>query len=159
MSQIPARPGRYFSWDEWARSSRATALGLDNDPRRSREDALRIVAWCRAVGDPFREFLGRPLRITSGYRSAALNRALGGSRTSQHVLGEAADLKVEGLSAEALAWAILESKVPFDQLIWYAPSRGGHVHLSYTERRANRGEVRYAPPDGGYPLARPKAPK
>jgi hypothetical protein len=64
--------------------------------------------------------------------------------------GEAVDIKATGLSAEQLAGAIVRTGLPFDQVIWYAPERGGHVHLSYTEKRPNRWEVLYAPPAGGY---------
>jgi zinc D-Ala-D-Ala carboxypeptidase len=140
--------GRFFSWAEVTASGAASRLGLDNTPPPEAQAALeRLVA---VVLDPLRSQLGRPIVVTSGYRSAAVNRAVSGSPTSQHMSGEAVDIKATGLSAEQLAGAIVRTGLPFDQVIWYAPERGGHVHLSYTEKRPNRWEVLYAPPAGGY---------
>ena len=63
---------------------------------------------------------------------------------------EAVDIKVDGMSAQELAAFILRSGLPVDQVIWYAPERGGHVHLSYTRARANRRQAMHAPAGGGY---------
>jgi hypothetical protein len=84
------------------------------------------------------------------YRVPLVNRAGSGSPTSQHMLGEAADIKVDGVAAEALAAAIVSLGVPFDQVLWYAPERGGHVHVSFTEKRTNRRQTLHAPAGGGY---------
>jgi hypothetical protein len=67
-----------------------------------------------------------------------------------HSLGEAADLMVRGLGAQDVARLIVRLGMPFDQLIWYAPERGGHVHVSLTVRRPNKGETLHAPPGDGY---------
>jgi zinc D-Ala-D-Ala carboxypeptidase len=151
---IPERPGWFFTWGEFSRSSAASRLGLRNDPRDVEAHWRAVVKWCIEVGDPLRRYLGRPIAITSGYRSEAVNRAIGGARSSQHLRGEAADIKVEGLSAEELAGAVCDSRVPFDQLIWYAPSRGGHVHVSVAARP--RSDIRYGAPDGSYPRSVPR---
>ncbi|HET6497248.1 MAG TPA: D-Ala-D-Ala carboxypeptidase family metallohydrolase, partial [Thermoleophilia bacterium] len=105
-------------------------------------------AW--TVLEPIREAVARPVRVTSGYRSPAVNAAVGGSSRSQHSKGEAADIKVDGMAAPELRNAIVAAGVPFDQLIWYAPERGGHVHVSYAIGRTQRGQVIYAPAGGGY---------
>jgi zinc D-Ala-D-Ala carboxypeptidase len=140
--------GRFFSWAELTASGAASRLGLDNTPPPAAQVAMqRLVA---VLLDPLRERLGRPIVVTSGYRSAAVNRAVSGSPTSQHMSGEAVDIKVAGMSAQELANAVVRSGLPFDQVIWYAPERGGHVHVSYTEKRANRREVLHAPVAGGY---------
>ena len=68
----------------------------------------------------------------------------------QHVRGEAADIKVPGTSSEEVVRVLVHSGIPFDQAIWYAPERGGHVHVSYTARRANRRQTLHAPASGGY---------
>ena len=62
-------------------------------------------------------------------------------------------------AAEALATAIVRLSVPFDQVIWYAPERGGHVHVSFTTKRRNRSETLHAPAAGGYVPWRPSAPR
>ncbi|MFT5684304.1 MAG: hypothetical protein ACI8RZ_005245, partial [Myxococcota bacterium] len=96
------QPGRYFTWAEFKKSGTASRLGLDNTPTPAAQ--ARIGQLCVAVLDPLRAHLGRPIRITSGYRAPAVNKALkGASSTSQHMLGEAVDFKVEGISAEQLA--------------------------------------------------------
>jgi uncharacterized protein YcbK (DUF882 family) len=103
-----------------------------------------------ALLDPLRAALGKPVRVTSGFRSPEVNQAVKGSPTSQHMLGEAADIKTDGLNASELLAVIVRSELPFDQAIGYDPERGGHVHVSYTIRRANRREMLWAPASGGY---------
>ena len=145
---LKSKLGQFFTLAELVRSTAADRLGLDNTPPPAVQAKLeRLVAQ---VLDPLRAHLGRPVRITSGYRSFAVNKALDGSPTSQHMLGEAVDIKADGLTAVELATVILRLGVPVDQVIWYDPERGGHVHVSYTTVRANRGETLHAPASGGY---------
>lgn len=124
------RPGRSFSWAEMT----TTAQPLDNTPPP--EAQARLVALCAAVLDPLRQALGKPVRINSGFRSAAVNKAIGGSTTSQHMVGEAADIRVEGMTPQQLATFIAAERLPFDQLIW-EPT---WVHVSYSIGR-QRGET------------------
>ena len=143
------QPGRFFSWLEFTRSGTASRLKLDNTP--TPEAAARIKQLCKAILDPLRAHLSRAVRITSGYRAPAVNKALkGAASNSQHMAGEAADIKVAGIPAEQLAAIIVRLGLPFDQVIWYDAERGGHVHVSFTTRRANRGEMLHAPAGGGY---------
>lgn len=145
---LKSKLGQFFTLAELVRSTAADRLGLDNTPPPAAQAKLeRLVA---TVLDPLRAHLGRPVRITSGYRSFAVNKALDGSPTSQHMLGEAVDIKADGLTAVELATVILRLGVPVDQVIWYDPERGGHVHVSYTETRSNRRETLHAPVGGGY---------
>lgn len=147
------RPGRHFTWAEFERSRTAARLGIDNtvtDP----EHRGAIKHLCLTVLDPLRAALGRPVRITSGYRSAALNDAIGGAQNSQHMRGEAADIKVDGIAAEDLARRIAALGLPVDQVVWYDAERGGHVHVSAVRPRL-RGQYLHAPSSGGY---RPWAP-
>jgi len=145
---VKGQVGRFFSWAEVTASATASRLGLDNTPPADAQRALALLV--AQVLDPLRQALGRPVRITSGYRAPAVNRAVSGSPTSQHMLGQAADIKVPGLSAEALATVIVRLGLPVDQVIWYAPERGGHVHVSFTDTRPNRGQALHAPAGGGY---------
>ena len=140
--------GRFFSWAELTGSTAARRLGLDNTPTPEAQAAMRALV--ADVLDPLRERLGRPIRVHSGYRAPAVNRAIDGAATSQHMRGEAVDIHVDGMPAEALATFILRSGLPVDQVIWYAPERGGHVHVSYTRARPNRRQAMHAPAGGGY---------
>lgn len=138
-----------FTEAEFGRSQTATREGIDNSmPADHLASATHLAV---AVLQPLRDAVKRAVRITSGYRSAALNAAINGSTRSQHMKGEAADIKVDGWSAKALASLIIELGLPFDQVIWYAPERGGHVHVSAVRRGNPRGDVRHAPAIGGYP--------
>ena len=145
---VQGQIGRFFSWTELLTSGSASRLHIDNTPPPAAQENLkRLVA---TVLDPLRTALGRPVRVTSGFRSAAVNDAVKGSVTSQHMLGEAVDIKVDGYTAVELATAIVRLGIPFDQVIWYDPERGGHVHVSFTVTRANRRETLHAPVSGGY---------
>lgn len=85
---------KYFSINELTRSATANRLGIDNTPSEAiRKNLEKLI---NTVLDPLREAWGAPIIVTSGYRCHALNRAVKGSKTSQHVLGQAADLKTVG---------------------------------------------------------------
>lgn len=152
----PARPGRYYTWAELTVSAAAKRLGRDNTPPPEARRAMALLV--ARVLDPLRAGLGRPVRVTSGYRSPAVNQAVHGSPTSQHILGEAADIEVPGMRAEEVATAIVRLGLPVDQVIWYAPERGGHVHVSHTDARPNRGQTLHAPASGGYVAWAPAEP-
>ena len=81
---------KYFTIRELTRSATATAEKIDNTPSQAVVD--KLTALIENVLDPLREAWGAPIIVTSGYRSPALNRAVKGAPTSQHVLGEAADI-------------------------------------------------------------------
>lgn len=124
------RPGVWFGWSELT----VTSTGLRNEPPPDvRASLVRLV---RVVLDPLRWKLGVPVIVTSGYRSPAVNAAVGGSSTSDHMAGRAVDVRVEGLSSRELARKVLSSGVPFDQLIWYDASR--HVHIGYRHGKNRR---------------------
>jgi zinc D-Ala-D-Ala carboxypeptidase len=145
---LEGKIGQFFDWVEFTSSNTASRLGLDNTP--SPEVQRSIERFVAVVLDPLRAHLDAPMHITSGFRSRQVNAALRGSPESMHMTGEAVDIKVDGYGAEQLAEAIVASELPFDQIIWYATSRGGHVHLGWTERRSNRRQTLHAPTDGGY---------
>lgn len=83
-----------FSYDELIASSTAKRLGLDNTPTSEEKERLRQLA--ESILQPIRDAWRAPIVVTSGYRSEAVNNAVGGVKTSQHRLGEAADIKVGG---------------------------------------------------------------
>ena len=150
-------PGRYFSWSEFEGGRAAAKVGgITVAP----EHMPAVRALCANVLDPTREALGGPVDITSGYRTPQTNALIGGSKTSQHMTGEAADIKGKDarrrrVSAEALARIIVAHAHDFDQVIWYDAARGGHVHVSYTTARPNRRQTLHAPAGGGYSPWRP----
>lgn len=127
-----------FSLSEFVESPTAKRLGIDNTPTSEVKANIRVLA--RAICQPCRDALDIPIRISSGYRSRALNTAVGGSKSSQHVKGEAVDLVCA--DNRRLYNYILEY-LTFDQLIWEEGSDAtpAWVHVSYTTDRVNRMEV------------------
>lgn len=128
-----------------------TQTGLSNVPHD--RHVVRLRALCRSVLEPWRAHVG-PIAITSGYRSPAVNKAVGGEPGSQHLQGEAADC-VPVRRALAEAWGVLvrlaEEGLPVDQAIVYVREPGrGWAHVSYTERRPPRRELLVHVPGRGY---------
>ncbi len=145
---------RFFTLAELTHSDTAQRLGLPNQPGEQQIAQLRTL--CNAVLDPLREAVAQPLRVSSGYRGPALNARIGGSATSQHSLGEAADLQSRHLSALALFQAAIRLGLPYDQLIYEAQSASVKwLHVSHRPGR-NRGEIRVAQFNAsGKPVAYP----
>lgn len=83
-----------FSYDELIASSTAKRLGIDNTPNVQEKEKLRKLA--EDILQPIRDAWKGVIVVNSGYRSEALNKAVGGVKNSQHRLGEAADIKVGG---------------------------------------------------------------
>ena len=154
---VPAEKiGVYFTLQEMM----VTSTGLPNVPDAAAKSNL--VELVRVALDPLREHLGKPVRVRSGFRTAQVNRAVGGSLASMHKIGAAADIKVDGLTAVELVEAILLAEIDFDQVIAYATTRGGHVHIGIKPGASarHRKQILWAPTEGGYvPYDRaPRAP-
>ena len=136
---------KYFSYKEFQRSATAERLKIDN----SIPDAAKanITALVDNVLDPLREAWGKPLTVTSGYRCPALNKAVGGSRTSQHITGQAADISTGNIVDNArLFHLVIGSKFPFDQLIFEKGDINvgpAWVHVSYRNDGKNRRQILY----------------
>ena len=134
---------RSFSLHELTRSEAAARLGHDQTPPEAAIENLR--ALCVNVLQPLRDALGRPLRINSGFRSPAANRAIGGAPSSQHLTGEAADMECAGVDTRRLAQTVLDLGLPFDQLILefhlVEEPRSGWVHVSHRRIGTQRGDV------------------
>ena len=96
------------------------------------DDINRLLELCRWILDPARETYGKPIVVTSGFRTPFLNRLVGGVSTSQHMQGLAADLRCD--NPKALFDLIAESDLPFDQLIYYQKRKFVHVSYSPTYR-------------------------
>lgn len=125
---------KYFTIKEMTKSSTAKANGIDNTP--SDEEITKLQKLIEAVLDPLREWWGKPIRVNSGYRCEALNEAVGGSNTSQHRLGEAADITVGTKKDNEKLFNYIKDNLPFDQLI--NESNFSWVHVSYREGRLRK---------------------
>jgi hypothetical protein len=126
---------KYFTIQELTRSATARRLGIDNTPPASAVKALHeLVDY---VLDPLREAWGGPIRVNSGYRCPELNQAVGGTPTSQHQNGEAADITVGTRSGNRRLLALIKRlHLPVDQCIDEKGCRWIHVsHHSGRNRR------------------------
>lgn len=125
---------KYFTIEEMTKSSTATAKHIDNTPNQTAIDNLTKLI--EIVLDPLREWYGKPIRVNSGFRCEALNEAVGGSDTSQHRLGEAADITVGTKKDNKKLFEYIKDNLPFDQLI--NESNFSWVHVSYREGRLRK---------------------
>lgn len=122
----------HFTLAEMTASQVASREGIDNDP--DSQTIANLVETCRSL-EAVRSLVERPILITSGYRSELLNRRIGGSRSSAHIGGLAADIIAVSLTPRDLARRIMDSDLSFDQLIF---EYDGWVHLSLAEGRQRR---------------------
>lgn len=119
----------HFSLSEFLYSETAARMGREIEPTAA--DIQNLTRLCVTVLEPLREVLGRPLIITSGLRPLWLNLAIGGSRTSAHMDGRAADLQVHGMAPIEVCRTVQRLQLPVDQCIQEFPdaSGGGWAHL------------------------------
>ena len=134
---------KHFQLSEFIVSDRHPELAarIEQTPQR----IANLTRLCCLVLEPLRLNFGAAVRINSGLRSSALNEAIGGSPTTQHVYGEAADIVVEGVPAEQvytyLRIAALDTttKDAICQLFWYKKSNFCHVSVpSFVAPKPNR---------------------
>jgi hypothetical protein len=117
-----------FTLEEMTSSAMAMDKRIDNT--FSREVLYNLQLLVDHVLQPLRDLYGRPIHVHSGYRSVALNRAVGSADSSQHVLGQAADISVGGkVENRALFDLIVGSDILFDQLV--DESDYQWIHVSY----------------------------
>mgnify|MGYP005630424909 FL=1 len=131
-----------FSLGEMIKSSTAIRQGIDNSPNT--EHLINLTNLCCNILQPVSNHFKRTVTINSGYRSPSLNKAIGGSKTSHHCFGEAADFEIIGLSNVELAtW--IKNNLMFDQLILEFHIKGqpnsGWVHCSYKKDKTNRKKI------------------
>lgn len=125
---------------EVTKSTTAKRLGIDNTPDEWTTENLRQVAI--NIFQPLRDSFGCPIYVSSGYRSAELNTAIGGSKRSQHVEGRAFDLDADvyGRCTNSQIFNWIKENLEFDQLIWeFGDSDNPDwVHVSYVYDGINR---------------------
>lgn len=105
----------HFSLEELTHSQTAIRLGIFNDPNAAQLKNLSRL--CNLLLEPARALLQEPLFIDSGFRSPALNQAVGGAASSAHLDGRAADIRV-GVDLEATFDRLRNSNLPYDQIIF-----------------------------------------
>ena len=133
---MESRISKSFKWSEFTKSDTATRLHIQNEIT-DWDVRDNIKALVEEVLQPLRDSWGGPLFINSGYRCLELNKAVGGVPTSQHCLGEGAD--VGCTDPYALAKLVKKMRLEFDQMGVYA----SFVHLSYKRDGRNRGQIFY----------------
>jgi hypothetical protein len=135
---------------EVTRSETAKRRGISNMPTPEHIENFKLLA--EKVFQPIRDHFGVPIRISSGYRSAALNKAIGGSLSSQHCQGEAIDIDMDGTSiTNAAIFNYIKDNLEFDQLIAEFPvnSNPAWVHVSYESSGKQRKQILVAKKVGG----------
>ncbi|WP_129645634.1 D-Ala-D-Ala carboxypeptidase family metallohydrolase [Peristeroidobacter agariperforans] len=144
---MPTKISEHFSLEELTFSQTAARDGINNRPGPQEIAALREL--CSNILQPLRSAVGHPLTVSSGYRSPRLNRAIGGSETSQHMEGRAADLVCFNMSAKKLFKRVIELKLPFDQLIYEGGKQSIWVHVSFDASKDRRMIMLASFPEGG----------
>ena len=122
-----------FTLAELTKSQTATRKGINNEPGTA--EIENLIHLAKTILQPVREHFGKPVMISSGYRSPALCEAIGSSAKSQHAKGEAADFEIHGVDNKELA-AWIAGNCEFDQLIleFYdgVDPNSGWIHCSST---------------------------
>jgi hypothetical protein len=135
---VPSESGNnYFSLEEMQHSDTAEKYGINNTaPPEAVENLKQLI---KNILNPLREALGEPVYVTSGYRSAVLDKRVGGSG-GQHLMGQAADITLKNPKNNKKIWDWLLKQNKYDQIIWEkgngSPTSGTYpdwVHVSYAE--------------------------
>ena len=135
---MATRISKNFTLEELCASDTAKAKGIRNVP--DTQQTLNICALVHKVLQPLRDIYGGHVKIGSGFRCPALNKAVGGVSNSQHMKGEAADLCIDGDINKGKRWIeIIRALGDYDQLIWEHSAKGSYwVHVSYRADGKNR---------------------
>jgi hypothetical protein len=141
---------KHLALAEVMRSETAKRKGISNMPTPEHIENFKKLA--ENVFEPIREHFGVPIRLSSGYRSAALNKAVGGASSSQHCKGEAIDIDMDGTSiTNKQLFDFVKDNVNFDQMIWEfgTDANPDWVHVSYNSDGAQRKQILRAVKSGG----------
>ena len=137
-----------FTLEELTFSITANNHGLNNTPNAEAKAALKRLAV--EVLQPIRDAYGQPIIVSSGYRCPALNAAVGGVKNSQHVLGQAADIKAVNPKANGILFNFIrelveDGKLKVGQLIWEygTKSRPNWIHVSLPRAGKQNNQILY----------------
>lgn len=142
----------HFSFKELTRSETARRLGLQNVPSAAE---MANIQYTAEQLEKIRAYVGRGIVVTSCFRSERVNKAVGGSPTSAHRFGLAADCDAIGLTSLAFAKEIIkmrdEGEIKFDQLILEFPERGdgAWVHIGFRRNSPMRNQIMTATKKNG----------
>ena len=128
-----------ISYKEGVYSRTATRLDIENTPND--EQLNNMVLLAEEVFEPLRSWVGGPIKINSFFRSPKLNKAIGGSTTSQHCKGQAMDIDdTFGRATNAEMYHFIKEHLDFDQMIWEFgdDDNPDWVHISYVSAEENR---------------------
>ena len=133
-----------LSLAEVTRSETAKRRGISNMPTPEHIENFKKLA--ENVFQPIRDHFGVPIHLSSGYRSAALNKAVGGASSSQHSKGEAIDIDMDGSAhgvTNKMVFDFIKANVNFDQLIWEfgTDANPDWVHVSYNSDGPQRKQI------------------
>jgi len=136
-----------LSLDEVIKSNTAIRRGIDNTPTEEHIKNLKYIA--EKIFQPIREHFGVPIYISSGYRSQALNEAIGGSSRSFHSHGMALDLDQDGKNkgvSNADVFYYIKNNLPFTELIWEFgnETNPNWVHVAIAPGRENEKNIKIA---------------
>ena len=132
----------HVTYNEATHSYTAKRLGIKNIP--TEDQMFNMITIATEIFEPLRKWVGGPVKINSFFRSEELNKAIGGSATSQHCQGYAMDLDdVYGHKTNAEMFDYIISHLPFDQIIWeFGDDKNPDwIHVSYVSSEKNRGNV------------------
>lgn len=140
---------KHISYKEATHSNTATRRGIKNEPSEKHITAMKVLA--KTVFEPLRVHFDKPIRVNSFFRSAALNKAIGGSGTSQHCKGEAIDLDATTGFTNKEIYNYIKDNLEYDQLIWEfgTDKEPDWVHVSYRADGKNRKQQLRASRKGG----------
>lgn len=136
--------GKYLTLAECLKSETAIRKGIDNTPQGNEVQAMiKVCAW---IYDDLCEHYNCKIPVTSFYRCEKLNKAIGGSATSQHCKGEAIDLDCDSLTSgltNKIIFNYIKNNLTFDQLIWEFGNDNNPdwVHCSVSYSGQNRMQV------------------
>lgn len=124
----------HITYAEATVSNKAKQLGISNTPNERELKAMKLLA--EKVFEPLRKWYGKPIQVTSFFRSAKINKAIGGvqrgNTVSQHARGEAVD--IDTTSDNRKLFDYIKDNLPFDQLIWENGDDNvpGWIHVSFS---------------------------
>ena len=152
MSQL----SKYTTLQEVIKSNQASVLQIPNIPNTEQVANLKLV--CTEIFDKVREHFGKPIGISSAFRSVELNRRINGAKNSQHMEGKALDIDGDllgGVSNKEI-FDYIKNNCIFDQLIWEFGTENNPdwVHVSYN-KGVNRKQILRAIKSGGKTIYRP----
>lgn len=138
------RLSEHLSLAEVIKSETAKRRGVSNMPTEAHLANFKLLA--EKVFEPIRNHFGNPIHISSGYRSKALNEAIGGASSSQHCTGEAIDIDMDGSAdgiTNKMVFDYIKENLQFDQLIWEfgTSSNPDWVHVSYESSGRQRNQI------------------